>query len=210
MHAGAILGHVIAQGYEVSAVSALQFQREQAEEFLKVSVCAVSGMVSVSNSDVLRGAGQVVVFALQFQSVYQQYTTFSCNHISDLTLSVCLLFSSRVAGVQGRDPGLCGPRQPALHGHLRGPGGARPGTLDIVCCFGFVFVTFQVALMVWYAFLNRLCPQHHVIFHSPLLHFSPPQDPVRTFRETAGPWDVEMARVSGSFVAFVLRFCCKC
>ena len=38
MHAGAILGHVIAQGYEVSAVSALQFQREQAEEFLKVSL----------------------------------------------------------------------------------------------------------------------------------------------------------------------------
>lgn len=35
---GDILDQVISQGYEVSAVSALQFQREQAEEFLKVSV----------------------------------------------------------------------------------------------------------------------------------------------------------------------------
>ena len=35
---GDILGQVIAQGYEISAVSALQFQREQAEEFLKVGL----------------------------------------------------------------------------------------------------------------------------------------------------------------------------
>eukprot|EP01032_Pedospumella_encystans_P024899 gene24899-28145_t len=80
---GDIMSHIIAQGYEISAISALQFQREQAEEFLKV-----------------------------YKGVIPDYA----DHVAQLCLGTAVALEVRA------------------------------------------------------------------------------QDPVRTFRETAGPWDVEMAR----------------